>query len=159
VAIQTRDQLKAWFTTGKKPPQGQFWDWLDSFFHKSEDIGIANVTNLQNILDAKSDIAAVNALKNVLFPWKVILNADGIYTLPAGLMMEKMIITPSANMDINVGLTPGGDEIMVIESIGANVDYVVNYDLVARTDRTIYFTGITAATTILIYRKTLTSQN
>jgi hypothetical protein len=159
MAIQTRDQLKAWFTTGKKPPQGQFWDWLDSFFHKSDTIGIANVTNLQTILNSKADLASVNSLIALLFPWKVQLNGDGTYVLPAGLMMEKMIITPSADMDINVGLIPGGDEIMMIESIVANADYVVNYDLVARADRTIYFTGITAATTILIYRKTLTSQN
>jgi len=36
MAIRTIDYLKEKFTNGLKPPQEDFWDWLDSFFHKTD---------------------------------------------------------------------------------------------------------------------------
>ena len=45
-------QLKLWFKKGLKPTQAQFWDWLDSYFHKDEKIPISVVENLQETLDA-----------------------------------------------------------------------------------------------------------
>ncbi len=51
MAKQTVNILKGWFSTGKKPLQNQFWDWLDSFWHKDESIPIAQITGLQSALD------------------------------------------------------------------------------------------------------------
>lgn len=39
MAKQTRDLLKSYFQTGKKPTQQQFSDWLDSFLHKDDPLG------------------------------------------------------------------------------------------------------------------------
>lgn len=38
MAIKSRNVLKAWFSQGKFPTGEQFSDWIDSFFHKSEDV-------------------------------------------------------------------------------------------------------------------------
>ena len=44
--IQTREQLKQWFRKFAYPTEGQFWDWLDSFWHKSEKIPVENIDGL-----------------------------------------------------------------------------------------------------------------
>ncbi|MFB6454430.1 hypothetical protein ACE38W_04095 [Chitinophaga sp. Hz27] len=54
--IQDRNKLKSWFETGDYPTQQQFWDLIDSFFHKLEDvIDINNVSGLRALLNAKAD--------------------------------------------------------------------------------------------------------
>ena len=45
--IQT---LKSWFVNKAKPNQGQFWAWMDSYFHKSEKIPAESVDGLQDII-------------------------------------------------------------------------------------------------------------
>jgi len=37
MAVQLRSNLRNSFTAGKRPKQQEFWDWLDSFYHKTED--------------------------------------------------------------------------------------------------------------------------
>jgi hypothetical protein len=59
MAIRERNKLKGWFQTGSYPTQDQFWDWLDSFIHKTEDqVSIENIAGLRNLLDAKADLEA-----------------------------------------------------------------------------------------------------
>jgi hypothetical protein len=55
MAKQTINTIKNWFRTGNKPTQAQFWDWLDSFFHKDDNIPSGQVEGLQGLLDAKMD--------------------------------------------------------------------------------------------------------
>jgi len=38
MSIRSRNVLKAWFENGDFPTGTQFADWIDSFFHKSEDV-------------------------------------------------------------------------------------------------------------------------
>ncbi len=45
-----RDILKKWFSNFKRPTQEHFWEWLDSFWHKSEEIPIASVQGLEKFL-------------------------------------------------------------------------------------------------------------
>lgn len=37
MAIKSRADLKISFTQGRRPKQQEFWDWQDSFYHKTED--------------------------------------------------------------------------------------------------------------------------
>lgn len=53
--ITGKDFLKKWFVTGAKPTQNQFAAWMDSYWHKNETMDIANVTNLQSVLNSKAD--------------------------------------------------------------------------------------------------------
>jgi hypothetical protein len=66
MAIQDRNKLKSWFITGAYPVQNQFWDWLDSYIHKSEDqISIDNVASLREILNLKADQETYSTMFNL----------------------------------------------------------------------------------------------
>ncbi|MBN9312879.1 MAG: hypothetical protein BGO40_03010 [Chryseobacterium sp. 39-10] len=48
--------IKDWFKNQSKPPQEQFWAWLDSFWHKDEPIPQSAVENLVTTLQKKADL-------------------------------------------------------------------------------------------------------
>ena len=48
--------IKDWFKNQSKPPQEQFWAWLDSFWHKDEPIPQSAVQNLGPTLQKKADL-------------------------------------------------------------------------------------------------------
>ncbi|MCL1941934.1 MAG: hypothetical protein FWF54_00045, partial [Candidatus Azobacteroides sp.] len=47
--------LKSWFEKYKKPLQVQFADWIDSYWHKNEQIPLSSIDRLTEILEAKTD--------------------------------------------------------------------------------------------------------
>lgn len=51
--MKTKQELKQYFKNGDIPNQEQFWEWQDSYWHKSEKILIDKVENLQATLDKK----------------------------------------------------------------------------------------------------------
>lgn len=86
--ITSLNQLKNWFKTGLKPTQAQFWAWLDSFYHKEEQIPQEKITGLAETLENKADNSAVEVKANAdatglseeqKQAWK---EALGVYQLP-----------------------------------------------------------------------------
>ncbi|MCC8146462.1 MAG: hypothetical protein LIO93_08515 [Bacteroidales bacterium] len=62
MAILGRKILKGFFKNGDKPNENNFWDWMDSFFHKTEDkIPITSVTNLAETLNSKANNIALHS--------------------------------------------------------------------------------------------------
>ncbi|MFS2189804.1 hypothetical protein ACCC92_24220 [Mucilaginibacter sp. Mucisp84] len=60
--MTVRSILKQWFSTAKKPTAGQFAEWIDSFWHKSEDsIPVSAIDNLSNTLAGKASTAQVTS--------------------------------------------------------------------------------------------------
>ena len=55
MALKSVDELKLFFRTKKKPTQQQFWDWLESFVHKTDGMAIDNVAGLVEALANKAD--------------------------------------------------------------------------------------------------------
>lgn len=53
MAVRSIAQLKAWFKRGLYPTAVQFADWMDSYWHKEEQIPISSVDNLSNQLNDK----------------------------------------------------------------------------------------------------------
>jgi hypothetical protein len=51
--------IKNWFKTGLKPTQQQFWDTWDSFWHKDENIPVANIEGIDNLLNQKANKSLV----------------------------------------------------------------------------------------------------
>lgn len=47
--------LKSWFKNGLKPTEGQFWAWMDSYWHKDEKLPIESVEELDLMLSNKAD--------------------------------------------------------------------------------------------------------
>ncbi|MGD1319149.1 hypothetical protein [Chryseobacterium sp. 2R14A] len=87
--------LNEWFKTGKKPTQEQFWELIDSFWHKDLLIPISSISNLNTTLDNKVDknvyennlsvLAhkdASNLSPNDIIDWKTAL---GVGQLPGNI--------------------------------------------------------------------------
>ncbi len=56
MAKQDKSKLKRWFETGKYPTQEQFWDWMDSYIHRDDQLHIsANFPELDKVLGQKAD--------------------------------------------------------------------------------------------------------
>ena len=62
MAKQTLNTLKQFFKTALKPTQQQFWDWLDSFWHKDDKIPLTSLDGLQDELDKKASKEYIDAL-------------------------------------------------------------------------------------------------
>jgi hypothetical protein len=55
MAIVSKNNIKKWFKTNLHPTQLQFWDWIDSYWHKSEPIPVDKINGLQDLLGEKTD--------------------------------------------------------------------------------------------------------
>ena len=62
--ITSLNVIKTWFKTGLKPTQAQFWAWLDSFWHKDEEIPQDKISGLSESLEAKADTSAIEVKAN-----------------------------------------------------------------------------------------------
>ena len=56
--------IKNWFKTGLKPTQDQFWNWMDSYWHKDEEIPQDKIKGLSESLEAKADAAQLENKAN-----------------------------------------------------------------------------------------------
>lgn len=54
--IIDKNILKEWYRNLKKPPQEQFWGWLDSYWHKAEKITMDAIDGLVSALSKKADL-------------------------------------------------------------------------------------------------------
>ncbi|WP_271783859.1 hypothetical protein [Aquimarina algiphila] len=77
MAIVDRNTIKNWFKKRAKPTQTQFWNWIDSFWHKNEKIPIGSIEQIDEILLEKADAEALQmhlengSAHNKLFEKKV----------------------------------------------------------------------------------------
>lgn len=94
----------------------------------------------------------------VISPLRFSINATGTVTLPAGRLLESILVGPSGgNINIKIGTTLAGDEILFPTDIADGDDVVVVFPKVARANTTLYFTftGPAFTTEILLYIKSL----
>lgn len=77
---------------------------------------------------------------------------DGNYTIPNGVVVDLIELRPTADLAaVQIGTTPGGSEITPATpatAAGPNM-----FGTLIKGPQTIYFTGITAPTQIIFYRK------
>lgn len=174
MAIQPRNTLKGWFVTFAKPVQSQFWDWIDSFRHKSEKITSEDLdANLFNLitslptpeiidqlvqdLNNKADLQDGKLNENqwpwILYPTIVSSGTDTSFTILNGRFLEKIVLIPTADVNISIGNTIGSDDIQPVITYSANQAEVITVDLYSGGpgDRVIYFTGINTPTTLKFY--------
>lgn len=146
------DSVKQWFKTRLKPTQTQFWQTWDWLRWKDEALAITDIAGLEAALLGKADTGSTGAYK----PIGVALAGDGSFVFPAGLMLDKIIISPQSDSSLLIGLTNGtGGVFTPGDPIPGGSDYVVTVDLVARAPTTIYFSNVTGPHVILIYTRTL----
>lgn len=145
---QAINTIKSWFQTGDKPTQGQFHDWLDSFWHKDDIIPIASVDGLSSQLSGLATQAALDALKAIVLTTS---SVTASVSLPAGTILNKIRVKSTGAQTISVGTTPGGNNILAGEvlSPGQVGLFVVDIDIESAT--TIHFSGLSGNNSIKIY--------
>jgi hypothetical protein len=153
MAIQNINTLKSWFKRGFKPLQQQFYDWMDSYWHKDEKLPISSVNGLENILNTLPSQESLNILLGSFLPEVVNASANYVYTLKAGIRLESVIIIPSAEVTIRIGTFDYGEDVMVESTIQANDPFILDCAVYAVADKPVYITGITAPTQFLIYKR------
>src|SRR5699024_9030052 len=94
MAKTSKNTLKEWFETGDFPTQKQFWNWMDSYWHKDEKLPISAIKDLNEILGGKAtseqveDLAQSNASNlspSDIDAWKTILGVpDNVGTIDKG---------------------------------------------------------------------------
>lgn len=142
----SRNILKGWFSTGKKPLATQFAEWMDSFWHKDEDaIPIASIAGLQNALNNKAD--KVPGTTIVLNP------GTAYYDITAGAVLEKIWFQLTTATAISVGKTAGATDVYEQGADGINGDILMTGDRPFRQAARIYFNGIQPDTVTIIYKR------
>ncbi len=57
-----KNTIKQWFRNKLKPTQAQFWAWLDSYWHKDEEIPVTKIKGLNNLLGNAVTVESLTAL-------------------------------------------------------------------------------------------------
>jgi hypothetical protein len=153
MAIQNINTLKSWFKRGFKPLQQQFYDWMDSYWHKDEKLPITSVNGLETILNTLPSQDAINTLLTLCVPDIINATADHVYTLNTGRRLQSVIIIPTGAVTIRIGTTNGGEEIMIESAIQSNETFILDCALYAAANMPVYITGITSSTQLLIYKR------
>lgn len=139
MAQQTRSIIKNWFRTGLKPVQQQFWDWIDSFWHKDDSIPTASVDGLDAILQGIPTSEQIQVIED-LQPKTIVVDGSGIYALPAGKLLQNIVLTTSTNNTIKIGFTADGSEIDE-NTVSNDKAYVISYAAYFTANTDIHFTG------------------
>lgn len=79
--MKSKEQLRQLFENGDKPTQEQFWEWMDSYWHKEEKISQDSVESLERILPLIINNEFKGPFLSVIFPniIKKIANSAYIY--------------------------------------------------------------------------------
>lgn len=150
MAIRARDILKAWFETGDKPTQSQFWDWIDSFWHMTDTIPQASIENLGTTLDSFALQTEVDALKAITLTVVAPATSASV-NLPAGTILHKVRTKSNAAINYNLGTSVGGNQIIAAQAVAANTVDIVTVDWDIEVLTTIHFSGLSGTTNIKLY--------
>ena len=148
MAIQPVSTIKSWFETGDKPTQNQFWDWLDSFRHKSDAVTMGDVTGLDAALTGKASQASVDALKAIVITTAA---ASVSQDLPAGTIFHKLRIKSDSALTFSLGTSAGGTQILNAEVLSASQVGIFTLDFDCEALTTVHFSGLAGNTSIKIY--------
>jgi hypothetical protein len=147
--VQTRDTLKQWFQTGDYPTQAQFYDLLDSMLLSGE-VTLADVVNLVTTLQGKADKASFDAFYQ---GERIAYNANAVYVIPDGYLLEKMIVLPGVDANIRTGNTNGAEDVNPEYPFSAATGEVLVLNLYAKAARTIYINGLPAGSAIIYFKR------
>lgn len=147
MAKQSIETIKQWFETGDYPTQQQFWDWLDSFIHRDSELAVANITNLEEILIGKADVETVTVLAGSI----VLAPGTTTFDVPAGLLVEKILVIAPTPISFKCGTTLGGNEL--VDTFDVPQAFVFPLDQYFPALTTIYFSGVSGDTIIKILKR------
>lgn len=153
MAIRPLNTLKGWFVTAAKPIQDQFWDWIDSFRHKSEAIPMADVNGLTDIINSLVPATTFNAFEQGEL---IEYNAPATYAIPAGYELEKVFVYyPGAGV-ISMSLVQYGDQELIPEvEVVAGWNRKIDIGIVAVAATNVFINSIPVGSKILFIKRKL----
>lgn len=153
MAIKTISELKSFFETGDKPTQQQFWDWLDSYMHKTDALAMSQITGLVALLDYM--MALINNSQSAVL---ITYNATtGSHVLGASELLEKMIIFAPSEIDMNISKVEAGVDVFITSiKVEPGWSDTISLDLFAKgAPLTISLEDMVAGTKIIYVTKKL----
>jgi hypothetical protein len=142
MAVRPINTLKAWFVTLAKPPQDQFWDWLDSFRHKSDTIPMADVTDLITTVNSLLPKTTFDAYEQGNL---VAANDDYLYVIPGGYLLEGIIANYGVDGSMLVSKVVMGDgEVLTKDDVVAGWNEIVMLNIFAPANTNLYIAGVPA---------------
>jgi len=108
IALNT---LKGWFVTAAKPLQAHYHAWLDSFWHKNEDIPIDTVEGLTDALNTRPNAAQLETNYKIRQPITASGDTDYGVVIPDGMLIREIILwsDDAATCTIRFNLDPDKD--------------------------------------------------
>lgn len=108
--MKTKEDLKLLFENGDKPTQEQFWEWLDSYWHKDEKIAQDSIENIEKVVP--------------FFNEDGLLGSAVVLTIPAGtkkILGGGFAFTGMSYQIIKVIFNEGLEEIGESAFLGQNI--------------------------------------
>lgn len=99
--LVSKMQLKAWFVTAAKPLQGQYWDWMDSYWHKSELIPMSSVDHLVATLNTIAPLPPITG---------TITAPGGTIALAGGRLYRDLLLKGTGT--VSIGTVADGNDIV-----------------------------------------------
>lgn len=121
----------------------QVKDWMDSFWHKSEDIPIERISGLTAILNNLPPGATVNIIVAALSGVQQNFNADGSFSVAAGNKLTELFVKPSGAVTLQIGTTPGGNEVAADIELTDTGGESIFLNRQVPVDTTFYISGVT----------------
>jgi len=149
MAQQSKDTVKQWFETGDYPTQQQFYDLFDSILWKNE-AGINHIAGLIVALQNKVDRSAFEAF---MLGERIAFNGSGYYDIPEGYLLEKIIVLPGVDANVQMGSFEYGDDLLPPIPVSEAHGDVQVLNLYAKVTRRIYFSGLPANSAIIFFKR------
>lgn len=140
--------ILSWFQTRDKPTQQQFEEAWRSFWHKDDQMPVSNVTGLQNTLN-NLQLQINNLTGGTGSAFVLVGSGVTLYDVPAGTLVEKIILLSDADMALKIGTTAGAQD--VLEETYLPDTAVVTLDRYFAAATTIHFSGVSNATVKKIF--------
>lgn len=125
MATVDRNTLKSWFVRGARPTAEQLAAWIDSFFHRSDNIPATQVEGLQEAFDDKADKKALDTVSGLVQEIRNDLNSETgtLNTLAHQTYAAKVAANEAAQLaqEATVAATDATDsareEIIIMEAL------------------------------------------
>jgi len=140
MAIRSRSILKDWFKNFATPPQEQFWDWIDSFFHKNDTIPTSSVDGLDDVIADLPTSGQLDAVDD-LTPTVIAVSSSDTFDIPAGKILQHIVCEVSSDSTVKIGTTASGSELREKALIASNPPATFTFNSYLKTQTTIHFTG------------------
>ena len=114
----------------------------------------------------KSGIADINLEQKIVTPaaewqpYQVLLTEDGSFSIPQNSLLDMIVIVPTVGFNLKIGTSAGAEDLQLGLPMIANQANVSVLIVPAwGSDQLIYFSGIPASTTFLLYMRSLIPSN